>query len=309
MLDTVQILRRAAEHARTPLAEGRLRALADTIERAPKDRRPAIVAAAVLTIPALAPLKTGTEHGLVRLAAPQFSPMHVGFIARILLGETPAQVTGLSKRDAHAFMTQHRFLVPIYWYQCNYAPDTPSARTMQIARWLADVRRDPSRWDALTRQRKVTGPHGETIGGSYLDRLDEIRDSDLRPSVDDTFTRAARRVWKANERLLAKRGEPLIAAPTWYRPIRCVRILLSPAELIVEGREMHHCVAGYAPYVQKGESVILALNVCGHRSTVELSRDGRTVRQHKGFDNSVPHALCVRALAVLMKKWKRTTSL
>jgi hypothetical protein len=103
-------------------------------------------------------------------------------------------------------------------------------------------------------------------------------------------------------RLMLRKGEPLAATPHWWKPARCARLLMSAAELAVEGKVMQHCVAGYAGYVRRGESVIVALNVCEHRSTVELDRAGH-VRQHKGFGNNEPHELCRRALAVLQTRW------
>jgi PcfJ-like protein len=142
-------------------------------------------------------------------------------------------------------------------------------------------------------------------------------------------------MWKASERAMAKKQAPLTVAPRWWKPARCAKILLSGADLIAEGHQMHHCAATYAGYVANGNSVVIALRVpqyhyarrtpyaarlkagapgtasvyrvdslAFHRSTAELDRKTLAVRQHKGPGNVVPHMLCQRALAVLLRRWR-----
>ena len=45
----------------------------------------------------------------------------------------------------------------------------------------------------------------------------------------------------------------------------------TPAELAREGKEMDHCVGGYAGAVERGQCHILAIKTRQGRSTVELS--------------------------------------
>lgn len=142
-------------------------------------------------------------------------------------------------------------------------------------------------------------------------RTRPLRASDLprgrgyeRASVDAVFERAGERLRRALEKSMRSRGEPLRAAPRWWRPARCAGLLLSAAELAAEGRVLEHCVASYVPYVRRGESVIVGLCVLGHRSTVELDPRTVDVRQHKGPGNEAPHALCVRALEVMVRRWR-----
>jgi hypothetical protein len=168
--------------------------------------------------------------------------------------------------------------------------------------------------DSLCRKRVERGPHGEEIHGSYWDRVDELRPPDLRDSVDETFTRAAMRMQKSMERLLSKKSEPLAPVPAWWKSARCAKILLTGPELMVEGKQMQHCVATYAGYVKKGESVIVRLEVperkgrhgetIWHRSTVDLDRRTGQVRQHKGPQNREPHPINVKALNVLLRRWR-----
>lgn len=97
----------------------------------------------------------------------------------------------------------------------------------------------------------------------------------------------------------ALRGVRRKATPGW-RLYRCMRALLSPADLCREGEEMRHCVGGYVPAVESGQCVILAIAVrVGakvFRSTAELTR-GRHVLQHRGMNNAEPPELCKRVLA------------
>jgi hypothetical protein len=111
-------------------------------------------------------------------------------------------------------------------------------------------------------------------------------------------------MWKRAERDLARKGEPLAPEPRWWRPVRCARLLMSPGALVVEGREMDHCVASYVPAVKNKHVVIVALNVIGYRSTAEIDRQKVEVLQHKGKGNAAPPELCVRALKVLQIRWE-----
>jgi hypothetical protein len=308
-MDAIAVLRRAAERV-TPKRARRLLEIADMLERAPAERRPAILDAAATLDPALQPLRPAGAS-MIPAAPPAYRTAGSKILARLVLGETPAQISGLTRREAHAWLLTGPWLSPAEWLwhrHCPYPqPFGLGARAVAVVRWILAALNDPQRRAALERERCERGPHGEEIRGRLLDRVDELIDRDLRPSVDATFTRAAQRRWKEAERLLARKREPLASPPRWWRPIRCARLLLSGADLIVEGKQLRHCVASYAPYVARGTSVIIALDVCGHRSTVEIDRSSGQVLQHRGPENAEPHALCVRALETLKRKWRIET--
>lgn len=238
--------------------------------------------------------------------------------ARIVLGESPAKVTGLTAKEAHEYLQSHYHRRPEHWLlrNENHLSATCSPNSVSVARWLLARWADPAQRAALTKMRTERGPHGEEVSGTFLSRLDEVTDKDLRPSVRATFEAAAARLQKALERDIAraKNQDPLAPVPRWYRPVRCATLLDRPALLLAEGKEMRHCVAVYVPYVRAQKSVVVALRVperqadgrvVVHRSTVEIDRATIAVRQHKGAGNTAPPALCERALAVCVRRWQR----
>lgn len=228
---------------------------------------------------------------------------------RLCLGEPPVEISGghLTRREAHEWLTQGScgysgLPTPAEWLVRDLDLGGRVVRSPVVARWLLDVHRRGG-WGGLTRERTVHGPVGATAVVRYLDRIDEIMDEDIvRPtaSVDEVFRHAAQR---AGEAWAAKHREDfrvLASAPRWSL-YPCMRALVTPAQLVAEGREMGHCVGTYVPAVERGESHIIALSVRGHRSTVELAPDGR-VRQHKGPGDGQPHVLCQRALALWCRR-------
>jgi hypothetical protein len=337
-----QILRDAAALVRDPKVATEIQKWADTIDACSPERQQAVIAALAEREIALRPLcpRVRDRWAILAFATAYKLPERFAQIsARLVLGETPAQITGLTKAEAHAYFTDREWGIGIFdapfwltfrdgiWGEMvsghGIHTNQNTVRTVKIARWLIAVTQDPPRRDALLRNRSERGPHGEAIEGAFISRLDELRDPDLRPSVDETFDRAARRMWKASERAMARKQAPLTVAPRWWKPARCARLLLSGADLIAEGRDMHHCAATYAGYVARGDSVVIALRVpyleaklktmsdrekwrslvMFHRSTVEIDRKTIQVRQHKGPHNAAPHPLCERALAVLLRRW------
>lgn len=231
--------------------------------------------------------------------------------ARLVLGESPSKISGgLTRAEAHAWLCQDRvlrgcWLNPQDWLvEQTVLRDYAYVHDVTVAHWLLTCYRDPPRAKALCKSREIMGPHGELLKGTLLEHCDVLRRIDLRPSVEDTFERCAHRLLRAAEKAMRKQTEPLAPVPRWYQPIRCARLLLTARDLVIEGQEMCHCVATYAPYVKRGESVIVALAVCGARSTAEIDRQRVTVRQHKGPHNHSPDPLCQRALSICIRRWK-----
>jgi hypothetical protein len=303
--------------AHAPDAAARVERLAAIVEAAPKERRAALLAATGVVEPALghvvghdvAALCAALEEPWPELAyAACSSAIAARYAARLLLGERPADLApGLTAAEAAAWLREAPLDAPADWLLATAAPDMPVTRKaiscVRVARWLLACWRDPPRREALIRER-AERVAGELVRGRYIDRADELRRADLRPSVAETFRRAGARIAKLMERSMRSRGEPLIAPPRWWRPARCARILLSAADLAAEGRALQHCVASYAPAVRSGRSVIVGLCVLGARSTAELDRRTANVRQHKGAGNAAPPALNQRALEVLVRRWR-----
>ena len=226
--------------------------------------------------------------------------------ARLCRGESPVQVSGgqLTRREAHEWLSSAPELSPTEWLARGLPAECHQLRSAAVVRWLYDVRRRGG-WGQLERARTLHGPAGQTVRWRFLDRIDEIQDDDLvrgvRTGVEEAFEHAAERAgsaWleqnRANHRVLA-------SVPPRWKLYRSMRPLLTPAQLIREGEEMHHCVGGYASAVEQGQSVILALSVVGHRSTVEMTPDGR-VLQHRGPRNEPPHPLCERVLDRFLRR-------
>jgi len=288
-----------------PRAPARVAAWADAIEAAPEPRDAALLAAAAELEPALAYLVRDEENAALGALLPQYPPgLPPGVRARLALGETPSAVSsGLTRSEAHAWLLAGAPPV-VRWYidrvtggRCSVEP-----RELAVARWLVAALADPPRAEALERPRRELLA-GRAVEGRYLERVDELRAVDLRPSVEETYRRAAARLMASLERALRSRGEPLHGVPSWWRPVRCARLLRSGADLVREGRGLEHCLATYAANVRSGDSVIVGICVCGLRSTVEIDPRAMRVRQHRGPGNGAPPEICARALAVCCARW------
>jgi hypothetical protein len=186
-----------------------------------------------------------------------------------------------------------------------------------VARWIVAVHRDPARRAALYADR-VARHNGREYTYQFVSRLDEVREEDLpqgvRTGVVTAFENAARRFTESQLAQLREDHRVLCPLPTWAAQLpRFARVLRTPAELAQEGDDLHHCVGTYSGFVASGESVIVALSVRGHRSTVELRGsglpDGRSVVQHRGAGNSAPHPVCERALRAVLRWIRRARRL
>jgi len=311
--------------ARDPSLSARLRAAAAKIEAAPPERRDRIAAALRVLDPRLVTLPAtprGPVLGMEVILCETYPRAMMHVQARLVLGESPAEVTGLTAREAHEYLSHviDSAISPAEWLLRSIPSEdvvnvSLSARNVPVARWIVARFRDHAQRDALLRERVERGPHGEEVRGRYVDRLDELTSADLRPSVRETFDRAARRLTASLERDLrrAKNQAVLASTPRWWRPVRCAVLLDKPGLLAAEGREMRHCVAVYVPYVRRERSVIVSIQVherrggvdVTHRSTVEIDREKIEVRQHKGRDNTEPPALCIAALEVCLQRWRK----
>ena len=156
--------------------------------------------------------------------------------------------------------------------------------------------------DHFTRGRIERLGDGREIVWSVQQMLDEIDDADIVRLSDGARAVAERAIARRSDIALAQweRDHATIGyLPTWARKLpRSMTVLRTPAELVAEGRDLHHCVGGYVEAVRRGQCVILAVRSRHGRSTVEMSTDGLTVRQHYGAYNGAPparHAALLRA--------------
>lgn len=244
--------------------------------------------------------------------------------ARLVLGEKPASVTGLTAKEAHAFLSKRPELPnPATWLVWE-ALDLDRQKgaendvlrqlhleSVPIARWLIERWRDPAQREAMLKYREERMADGQVIGGRYIDRIDELKEEDLRASVRDTYAAATVRLAKEIEKeaMRAKHQKELAPPPAWWQPIRCATLLDKPGLLAAEGKEMQHCVLTHSPGVRAKKRVIVALRVRDkegvvHKSTVELDRDTLAVIEHRGVANVEPSKISKDALKVCLKRWK-----
>jgi hypothetical protein len=243
---------------------------------------------------------------------PAYPEVSLDVAAALCLGRSPVELAAeagpdarLTRREAHEWALAGAPAEVLSWWCGRTLPlDCPRVRSWPVARWLADVARR-GHWELLTHERTFEGPAGERGHARYLDKVDELDAQDLvagtRTGVEPAFRRAAGRFGEAAMARAREEHRTLAPLPPGWRLFRAARHLDTPAKLAREGDELRHCVGGYSPYVADGRSVILGLDVCGHRSTVELSPSGE-VRQHRGPRNAEPHPLCRRALEVLVRR-------
>jgi hypothetical protein len=234
---------------------------------------------------------------------------------RLAGGTPPSEVApGLTKAEIAQWLSLPYALSPALFVleSAQLSKLGNAALTLPVARWIVAVHRDPARHAALYADR-VIRHEGREYTYQFVSRLDEVREEDLpqgvRTGVVTAFERAAERFPRGRLGSLACDDRPLRPLPSWAARLpRFARILNTPSELVREGDEMCHCVGTYVETVSNGRSLILALNVRGQRSTVELAPDLGVV-QHRGAANSEPHPVCARALRAVLRWIRRARRL
>lgn len=287
---------------------------ADMIDRAPPTARRRIAQALRIRHPKLTALpRFGAPCTVEEIKG--FSPYpdaDDAIQAEIVLGRTPAEITGLTAREAHEYLSgrsSHTF-GPARWL----LKDSPGAMlgitSVPVARWYLQRLKDPAQKDALMKEHVERGPAGEEIRGRFIDRMDELVESDLMPSVRKTFENASNRlrIEFEKEMLRPKNQQRLAPKPAWYKEMPGIMLLDHGAQLVMEGREMRHCVATYIGKVRKGLSTILSIRVPTEdgrvlRSTAELRPSTAEVIQHRGVGNAPPPEPNTMALAHALEVW------
>jgi hypothetical protein len=155
--------------------------------------------------------------------------------------------------------------------------------------------------------RHVPDANGNFMYYKYVNKLDELRPEDLthrwdkddtgtwvkreyqKTSVVDVFKNAANRIEKELEEQGKNDNSVICEKPEWFVEQRGVYLLNTPTKLLTEGKEMAHCVGTYIEKVRAGQCVIVAFrfekNGKYYRSTMELTPDGRGIRQHQAVHN------------------------
>lgn len=243
--------------------------------------------------------------------APSYPHLPPEMAVRIARGESPVQLAGgaLNKAEAHAWLTEYnRYPNPALWLTraLSNLPGYHEPRSTLVAKWMVDLHKRGG-WGQLTKDRVLYGPMNQELHYTFASKLDEIQDEDLvdgaKTGVQAAFEHAAHRLeapmidrLSGDHRVLNQSKWPL------YKKV--MRELNTPALLVAEGKEMRHCVGSYVESVREGQDVILAINVRGNRSTIELEKvpaGGRRPRilQHRAEGNGPP----AKINEVLIEKW------
>lgn len=253
--------------------------------------------------------------------APEYPHVNVEQARQLRAGVPPRELarqadpdSELTAAEAHRWLSDAPQMSPLRWLsrelfrKLNVAGKVPFAmRSWAVARWAQRVVSSRPEREALLRRRQLMGPGGQVISVRFVDRLDEIQEVDLvegiRTGVQRAYERAAARVGADRLEELAKDHRVLARIPAhWPRRLGArVRVLVTAAELVAEGREMQHCVGGYAHAVESGRSMIVSIRAGGHRSTAEITPAGE-VLQHHGRCNTRPSAVCDAVLRSLLRR-------
>lgn len=284
-----------------------------------RDNKVAVEMATALVAGDCHPLYPGIHAGtLARAWAPGYPHVGESAAAKLCTGVTPVQLSGgeLTRAEAHEWLSTFAAPIeggglthPLGYLMQKYADELPdfSFRSVAQLRWVLAVRRRGA-WEEVTRERVERHPHEGEYRYRILDHLDEIQDEDLvegpRTSVRRAFERAAQRRSAEAMAQMARMHQPVAPAPEAYISGLFARWLLSPAELEQEGREMRHCVAGYVTSVAKQQVAILAINVFGARSTVEVRLSDLAILQHRSVGNADAPLACQRVLSLMEREWE-----
>ena len=193
----------------------------------------------------------------------------------------------LTKKERHLWLSEGANVDQIAWVLRDTGLE---ARSMMVARWLLKVLNNPEQKELLYRT---------TRDGRLADHTIDLIPSDCQHGVREAIARREDRM------AVEEFGkEKLCEPPPWVRRLGGrVKVLTTATALASEGRQMAHCVGGYASQVKSGNSIIVSIRAWGHRATVEYSRNKKLV-QIKGKANSEASSLCKRLAELAIKKSK-----
>lgn len=240
----------------------------------------------------------GTTHPIgaesVRELCPSYPKVSRNVAAQIVSGVSPVEISQghLTRKEAHQWLQsgEPSAISEVVSSVCRFlVADTPIETMGQIprdptvARWVKHIHERGS-WSALVQEVHHAGRRLRR-----LDVLDEIAAEDLDRGISTgvvrAFENAGRRISK-----LGEGDHRVITYNPFPRLPRGAKILTTSAMLINEGKEMKHCVGGYARSVEDQQCHIMAMVSKHGRSTVELRKSNKWwVAQHFGPKNSEPH--------------------
>lgn len=252
--------------------------------------------------------------GLNNKICPQYSgstnKKYMILKARIVLGESPTDVLpGLTSKEAHDALMLGFHNASEYILRDITISSNKDRFSVKVARWIVGCFNDSERRAALLLERSERVA-GAEIRGRFIDRVEELCDSDLingmGTGVRVAFEECSKRFYAEWEKTAENSHEALNSIPHWWVPASYAKILMSAHDLMVEGRAMHHCVGTYASAVQSGAVIIVSICFFDeennlHRSTVELDRKTKKVLQHRGDSNKEPSELCKEKVKDLLK--------
>lgn len=247
------------------------------------------------------------DAGYVAAVCPAYPNINRGLANRIVRGESPAIASDgkLTGKEAHQWLMAGGGDIEV-WLATHLG--VPAHRDVKVIRWLAAVRA-AGRWATMEKVR-TTFIGGERRPFTALDVLDEIQDIDIltgKDAVGDVLNRVSAR--RSEEYAQQHEGDHTVLAslPGWCATLpRWVRPLRTPAALVKEGREMHHCAGTYSQVVRSQKGVVLSFISRGRRSTIEMSHDGTSCRQIKAYGNGVAPRLHQAWLNAWLKSRKES---
>lgn len=243
--------------------------------------------------------------------APSFSGASLAQATTLCQGVTPHQLAGreLTRREAHQWLSESPHVTPLDYIRKKYVDEglrLPFVRSITLLHWLVAVKRREG-WGQLTKERRTYRPGGEIVRFTFLDRVDEVQDADLvrgeRTGVVEAFEAIGHRLGQEHQADKAERYRVLAPLPRGWRLFGCMKHLNTLALLQAEGERQHQCVGGYANAVERGRSVLLAIDLPrqGLHSTVELSPEG-SVFQHRSAGNEEPAPQLERVLVAFCRR-------
>ena len=194
---------------------------------------------------------------------------------------------GTYKTILASFNTVHKFMSNYYGIPFEYLDRLRRANVLLIE-WLA------RKWSnaAMSKERVIHGPGGQTKVYTYLEILDELTSADLVNSIntspDVAFANSARRIEQIYKSSL---GEKVYFPASPFTHNEHITYIDNTEDLRLEGKTMHHCVGGYTRSCVDNMSKIYHVNVDDEHATFEIAYRGVDtweLVQNKGTGNSDP---------------------
>lgn len=132
------------------------------------------------------------------------------------------------------------------------------------------------------------GPAGSKYYYTFAQFLDELINDDFTNGVKTSFKRVfenfqERKMEQIQNKLQEYEKSLKLFPDSPYKLLPKIEYINNNNKLKVEGERMEHCVGGFGPACEKGDTFIYKLP----NSTAEVNKYGRVI-QHRGINNSEP---------------------